>query len=203
MKVEKAYPGIAFRRKSRNWWARLARMPAECVHLQEDSKWMATFIPDTLYLKGKPMARRKPSRPEASLCRDCLLGELEQELRQFRGRVLGFEPDAAEFSQYFFVGREEFIQAGLEPTVAAAIARRLGEPFGDCERCDQGATWLWITREQVPSLDDAARIAMARAETLCPVHGAQRLCETFRGIEEANIFYINVPHGDAGAYLWI
>src|SRR4029077_14666786 len=51
MRLEQAYPEIRFRWRSRNWLARLMRMPAECEHLEHDGAWMATFIPDTLYLR--------------------------------------------------------------------------------------------------------------------------------------------------------
>ena len=69
---------------------------------------MATYTPDTLYLQGKAAVQRQPARPEVSLCRACLLGELEDELARYRGRVLAFEPDGDAFSQYFFVGRAGF-----------------------------------------------------------------------------------------------
>jgi hypothetical protein len=38
--------------------------------------------------------------------------------------------------------------------------------MGECASCDRPGAWLWFSREEVPSLDDVARIAMARAETL-------------------------------------
>jgi hypothetical protein len=202
MKLEQAYPDIAFRWRSRNWWARLSRVPPECVHLENDGAWMATFVPDTLYLCGKASVLRQPARPEASLCRACLVSELEKELSQYHGRVVAFEPDAA-FTQYFFVGAPEFSDAGLQPEVAAAITRRLELPVGDCEQCERRATWLWISHEQVPSLDETGRIAMASGEALCAKHGAHKLCEAFARIGEANLFYVNVPYGDAGVYLWI
>jgi hypothetical protein len=203
MRLEQAYPELRFRRRSRNWWARLMRMPAECEHLEHDGAWMATFIPDTLYLRGKASVRRRPARPEVSLCLACLRGEMEKDLPRFPGRVIAFEPDTAEFTQYFFVGSDEFAAAGLQPEVAAAIARRLDQPMDTCASCDRRATWLWFSREEVPSLDDVARIAMARAETLCPLHGARKLLGSFAGTPDANLFYVNVPYGESGAYVWI
>src|SRR6266850_1669803 len=104
--LDKAYPGISFRPRSRNWWARLMRWPAECVHLEAGHTWMATFIPDTLYLRGKPASRRQPSRPEVSVCRDCLTGVMEKELASYAGRMVAFEPDGETFTQYFFVGKD-------------------------------------------------------------------------------------------------
>jgi hypothetical protein len=203
MQLDRAYPEIPFHWRSRNWWARLTRVPAECVHLQSDPGWAAMFVPDLLYLRGKPSARREPARPEVSLCRACLEGQMEKELSQYRGRVVAFEPDGAAFSQYFFVGTPEFADAGLQPEVAAAITRRLEQPSGDCERCDRPATWLWFSRDQVPSLDEVGRIAMARAESLCAKHGPARLCQAFAELGEANLHYVNVPYGESGAYLWI
>src|ERR1700751_625553 len=84
MRLEQAYPEIRFRWRSRNWWARLVRMPAECEHLEHDGAWMATFIPDTLYLRGKASLRRQPARPEVSLCLACLTNAMQKELPAFR-----------------------------------------------------------------------------------------------------------------------
>jgi len=203
MRLEQAYPEIRFRWRSRNWWARLTRMPAECQHLENEGAWMATFIPDTLYLRGKASHRRRPARPEVSLCLACLKQQMEKELPHFPGRVIAFEPDGAEFSQYFFVGSDEFSAAGLQPEVASAISRRLDQPMDDCASCDRPATWLWFSRDEVPTLDDVARIAMARAETLCSCHGPRKLLESFARAPEANLFYVNVPYGESGAYVWI
>ena len=203
MKLDKAYPSIPFLWRSRNWWARLTRVPAECVHLQTEPAWAATFVPDLLYLRGRASVRRQPIRPEVSLCRACLEGELQRELAQHPGRVIAFEPDSQIFSQYFFVGTHDFTAAGLQPEVAAAIARRLELPLGDCEVCERRASWLWLSQEQVPSLDEVNRIAMARGASLCAAHGAERLCRTFAQQNEANLHYVNVPYGDSGAYLWI
>ena len=203
MRLEQAYPQISFRWRSRNWWARLSRVPPECVHLEHGSDWMATFIPDTLYLRGKASVRRQPARPEVSLCRECLLGELERELSQHRGRVVAFEPDGSAFTQYFFVGTEEFSDAGLQPEVAQAISRRLLQPMGDCQACHEAANWLWFSKEQIPSLDEVGRIATARGEEFCARHGAEKLCAAFTDVKDANLFYVNTPYGDAGAYVWI
>ena len=203
MKLEQAYPNIPFYWRSRNWWARLTRTPPECVHLQTDGMWMATFIPDTLYLRGKSSVRRRPARPEVSLCLACLSGELEKELSIHDGRVIAFEPDGENFTQYFFVATDEFLPAGLQPEVAAALTRRLDQPFGQCAECDRPAKWLWLSREAVPDLDDVAKIAMASGQTLCAAHGARKLCQALATIPEANLFYVNVPYGSAGAYLWI
>jgi hypothetical protein len=201
--LEKAYPGVAFHWRSRNWWARLTRVPPECVHLQHEATWMATYIPDTLFLRGKASVRRRPARPEVSLCRACLLAQLEVELAAHPGRIVAFEPDSSSFTQYFFVSTPDFAAAGLQPETATAISRRLGLPSGDCDACELPAAWLWISREEVANLDDVGHISMARGQSLCSRHGARRLCESLGGISEANLFYVNVPYGEAGAYLWI
>src|SRR5258708_35043736 len=133
--LDQAYPGISFRPRSRNWWARLMRWPAECVHLEAGHAWMATFIPDTLYLRGKPAPRRDLIRPEVSICLDCLTGLLEPELAKFPGRTVAFEPDGESFTQYFFVERSDFAAAGLRPEVAAAIEKRAGNIAGACGAC--------------------------------------------------------------------
>ncbi len=200
---EEAYPGIRFLPRSRNWWARLKGVPAECEHLEGEVHWMATLVPDTLYLRGRATTRRELVRPEVSLCRECLLGFLEEELAAYRGRVIAFEPDAESFSQYFFVAPEDFEAAGVLPEVAAAISERLSGDEARCARCSAGATWLWLSRAEVSSLDEAGRIRSERGEGLCAEHGAQRICAGLKRIPEANLFYMNLPYGEAGAYLWI
>jgi hypothetical protein len=205
MAVEAAYPDILFRAKSRNWWARLTRVPAECQHLETEFAWMATYAPDTIYLRGKGRTRHEPARPEVSLCRACLLGQLEPELIEYEGRVVAFEPDAANFSQYFFVSAEEFDAAGLQPAVSAAIAARLKSRSEACEHegCARRATWLWLSRAEVASLDDFGSIGHAAGQRLCARHGAAKLSAAFVGIPEANLFYVNAPYGESGAYVWI
>jgi len=203
MAVEVAYPDIAFRAKSRNWWARLTRVPAECVHLELEHAWMATFIPDTLYLRGKAAPHRESLRPEVSLCRACLVGLLETELAGYPGRVVAFEPDAEGFSQYFFVAAADFTAAGIVPAVAQAVERRLAESPGTCQECARPARWLWLPRQEVANLDDVGSIAGAPGSRFCAAHGAAQLCDALAALREANLFYVNVPYGEAGAYVWI
>lgn len=188
------------------------RAPAECVHLESEFAWMAALAPDDLYLRGK-RARRHSSngaaaRPEVSLCRQCLLDVLEPELASYRGRMVAFEPDEEAFSQYFFVARADFEAAGLRPEVQGAIEKRLAESgHGECQSlgaaCSRPAKWLWLSRQEVADLDEAEAISSAPGRWLCATHGAEKLCRWFAGIEEANVLYINVPYGEAGAYLWI
>ncbi len=201
--LDQAYPGISFRPRSRNWLARLMRWPAECVHLETGHAWMATFIPDTLYLRGKPASRRQPARPEVSVCLDCLSGLLEAELAAYAGRVVAFEPDGETFTQYFFVGRDDFEAAGLLPEVAEAIGKRADNLKGPCADCGAAASWLWISRREVSSLDQTERIEESPGALYCAKHGAAKLCGALDKINEANLFYVNVPYGDSGAYLWI
>ena len=205
MRLEEAYPDIMFRAKSRNWWARLTRVPAECQHLETEFAWMATYAPDTIYLRGKGRTRHDPARPEVSLCRACLLGQLEPELAEYEGRVVAFEPDAENFSQYFFVSAEEFDAAGLQAEVGRAIAARLKSTAGQCEHqgCARRATWLWLSRAEVANLDDFGSIGNAAGQKLCARHGAANLCAAFAGIAEANLFYVNAPYAETGAYVWI
>jgi len=201
--LEQAYPGIAFRRRTRNWWARLTRVPPECVHLETEPAWAATLVPDTLYLRGRAAPRRQALRPEVSLCRGCLLGVLAAELAAYAGRVVAFEPDAEKFSQYFFVAAPDFDAAGLRPEVAAAIGARLAGLGGACCECTRAAAWLWVPRQEVPSLDEVALIGAAPGRRLCATHGTAALCGAFEAYDEANLFYVNVPYGEAGAYVWI
>ena len=201
--LDQAYPGISFRRKSRNWLARLMRWPAECIHLETGHPWVATFIPDTLYLRGKAAPRRSPLRPEVSVCLACLAGLLQPELAAYPGRVVGFEPDGESFTQYFFVGRDDFAAAGLRQEVAAAIEKRLEKFGGACSECGRPATWLWISRREVSSLDQTERIEESPGAVYCAKHGAAKLCEALAKVDEANLFYVNVPYGDSGAYVWI
>src|ERR1700720_3826347 len=59
---DEAYPGIEILPRSRNWWAWLKGTPPECVHLGEECDWIATLLPDTLYLRGKRSTKREPPR---------------------------------------------------------------------------------------------------------------------------------------------
>jgi hypothetical protein len=198
-----AYPTIEFSRRSRNWWSWLKGTPPECVHLEDNAGWAATLLPDTLYLQGKRSITRECPRPEVSLCRDCLIQVAEPELIAYPGRLLAFEPDPEVFTQYFFLSVPDFERAGLKPEVAQAIEHRLRQTPETCASCEQAATWLWFSREQVPSLDDVQRIREAPGEWLCARHGSQKLCRAFERIAEANVFYINLPFGESGAYVWI
>lgn len=164
---------------------------------------MATLLPDTLYLRGKRAQRREPARPEVSLCRDCLLEIADPGLKSFPGHVVAFEPDAEIFTQYFFVAAPDFGAAGLAPEVSAAIEKRLAQTGQRCAECERPASWLWLSREQVTTLDQFDRISEAPGEWFCPDHGAGMLCVAFKRIAEANVFYMNLPYGEAGAYVWI
>jgi hypothetical protein len=203
-RLEEAYPGIEFRSRTRSWFARLMRVPPECVHLETQQDWMAGFAPDTLYLRGKKAPRRSGGRrPEVSLCRACLFGLLGPELEHFNGRVAAFEPDGGSVSQYFFLAAQDFAAAGLESQVAEAIESRLKRLSGECEVCSGAATWLWFSRRDVESLDQADRIAQSPGELLCAAHGTDRLCRALGALPDANLFYLNAPYGDSGAYVWI
>jgi hypothetical protein len=201
--LEQAYPGILFRRKSINWFARLMRWPAECIHLEADQSWAATFIPDTLYLRGKAAPRRSPSRPGISVCLKCFTALLQSELAAYPGRVVAFEPDSKIFTQYFFVAQDDFAAAGLRPEVAEAIRMRIEKLRGACSECNASATWLWISRREVSSLDQTERIEVSPGAMYCARHGAANLCEVLGKIDEANLFYVNAPYGDSGTYVWI
>jgi len=203
LRVEQAYPGLSIRPRSRSLLAWLMRWPVECVHLEHGHHWMATFLPDTLYLRGKARLRREPARSEVSVCFDCLAGLLEPELAASPGRVVAFEPDGESFTQYFFVGTEDFAAAGVRSEVAAAIEARLAKLEGPCSDCGQPATWLWISRREVSSLDQTERIENSPGAFFCAKHGAAKMCAALGQVEEANLFYVNAPYGDAGAYLWI
>jgi hypothetical protein len=203
LNVVEAYPGISIRPRSHNWWARLMHWPAECIHLENGHHWMATFIPDTLYLRGKARLRRNPARPEVSVCLDCLAHLLEPELAASPSRVVAFEPDGENFTQYFFLGTDDFAAAGLRSEVAAAILTRLAELDGECSDCGQPATWLWISRREVSNLDQTERIASSPGALFCARHGAAKLCDALGQVPEANLFYINAPYGESGAYVWI
>jgi hypothetical protein len=200
---EEAYPRIEFSPGGRGLLAWLRDKSPRCVHLERNSPWSAKLVPDVLYVRGKRSPTRETLRPEVSLCRDCLIGTVEGEFAAYRGNVVAFEPDAELFSQYFFVGAPDFERAGLRPEVARAIERRLAESGNRCAECERPATWLWLSREQVESLDEVERIGEAPGEWLCAEHGAQELCGAFARITEANLFYVNLPYGEAGAYVWI
>ncbi|HUJ30564.1 MAG TPA: hypothetical protein VLY23_04745 [Candidatus Acidoferrum sp.] len=201
---EVAYPRVEISRRSRSWWSWLKARPPACIHLdRRDAAWLATLLPDTLYLRGKSSLTRTPGRPEISLCRECLVDTIQDELAAYPGRTLAFEPDPELFTQYFFVGAPDFEGAGLKPDVAQALTHRLERNDRTCEACDRPATWLWFSREQVPSLDEVDRIREESAEAFCPKHGAQKLCRALEAIPMASLYYVNLPYGESGAYLWI
>jgi hypothetical protein len=200
---DEAYPRIEIAPSSRNWWARLKGTPAECIHVRVECVWIATLLPDTLYLRGKRAQRRETVRPEVTLCRDCLLDTIESELADYDGRVVAFEPDAEIFTQYFFVAANDFEAAGLALETASAIEKRLAQTAESCAECSRQATWLWFSREAITSLDEFEKIHDAQGERFCAAHGAQKLASAFEKIAEVNVFYMNLPYGEAGAYVWI
>jgi hypothetical protein len=203
--THKAYPELSFRWRSDNLISRLLDMPAECIHLESHSPWMATFLPDNLYLQGRNVKLRDARRPEVSLCRECFAKVFENEAAGYKGRVVAFEPDAESVTQCFFVAAPDFDLAGVEPAVAQAIGARLAQDDGSksCQECQRAATWLWFSREQVPHLDAVDKISTVAGEYFCAEHGAQKLCRALTSIEHVNLFYVNAPYGEGGAYLWI
>lgn len=202
--IHDAYPELSFRWRSANWFSRLIGLAAECEHLESHSPWMATFLPDNLYLRGKSVKLREPRRPEVSLCRECFAKVFEREVAAGAGRVVAFEPEPEGVTQCFFVAQEDFEAAGVEPALAQAVAAKLGQ-FDDskrCLECRRAATWLWFSRESVPHLDATEELARASGEFFCAQHGAQRICRALTDAERANLYYVNAPYGEAGAYVW-
>jgi hypothetical protein len=202
IQVETSYPGIHFLTRTRSWYWRLRGFPPECEHLEGDPHWMALLQPDVVYLRGKCAKRRDPVRPEASLCRDCLLHVLSNEIATHEGKVVAFEPDPANFSQYFYVAAEDNEAAGVTPELAAVLDHRLKTLPAACHRCSAAAAWLWFTRDEIVSLEETEKIQAAVGEALCPNHAAQQMRAMLERIAAANIFFINLPYGAAGAYLW-
>ena len=171
--------------------------------MDREAPWAATLLPDTLYLRGKRSLTREPARPEVSLCRECLIDTVASEFAAYAGKVVAFEPDAEAFTQYFFLGAPDFERAGLKPEVSRAIELRLAQKDRTCGVCRQAGTWLWFSHEEVASLDEVQRIREAPGESFCAGHGSEKLCRAFESISEANLFYMNLPYGEAGAYVWI
>jgi hypothetical protein len=205
-RVTAAYPEIEFQPRTLTFFAQLRRTPPECVHLNhigQTNFWAATLSPDVLYLRGKMKAMRENPRPDVSLCRDCSLEFLERELSAFRGRVIGFEPDGENVTQYFFVPRGDFQSAGLKADLSEAIGRRIERLSGSCEICSATARWIWFSRSDVQSLDDFGSVSSAQGRQLCANHGAAELCAALAKIEQCNLLYVNIPSGEAGAYVWI
>jgi hypothetical protein len=201
---DEAYPRIQFLPSSRNWWAWLKGTAPECIHLRDGVPWMTSLLPDTLYLGGKKAQRREPARPEVSLCHACWADTIAGELESFPHRVVAFEPDPEVFTQYFFVAKVDFDAVGLTPETAGAISKRLEQGAQICSECSNGAKWLWFSRETVTSLDEVERISDGSSgEWFCAKHGVRKFLAVFERVAEANIFYMNLPYGEAGAYVWI
>jgi len=201
--LEEAYPRIDFLSNSRNWWARLKGTPPECVHLRDGHHWIATLLPDTLFLRGKRLDRRIPARPEVMLCLDCLAEAAQREIGAYPGRVVAFEPDAQSFSQFFFLAPEDFEMAGVTPELAEAVRAKLESDGRVCEDCRAPASWIWFSRRDVPSLDDVEKIRESAGRAYCAAHGVRRLWQTFGEMKEASVYYMNLPYGESGAFLWI
>lgn len=203
--IREAYPELSFRWRTANWLSRLVRLPAECVHLERHSPWMATFLPDNLFLQGKNVKLRNPRRPEVSLCRDCFARVFEKEVSQYQGSVVAFEPDPESVTQYFFVAAPDFDRAGVESALAEAVGARLAcdlDHSKSCQDCQRPATWLWFPRGRVRNLDAVDQIREVAGEHFCAIHGAHALCSALGSIEHLNLFYVNAPYGEGGAYLW-
>lgn len=197
-----AYPGIEYHARSRNWWAWLKGTAPECVHLAHEHSWVVTLIPDTLYLRGKRAMRRDPVRPEVVLCRDCLAEVAIGDMEQYGGKVAAFEP-SSEFTQYFFVAAPDFEAAGLAPEVRTAIEERLDRELPPCSACEKASTWLWFSREQVPGLNEVNSIREKPGEPFCAAHGVRKMCSAFEKIAQADLYYMNLPYGESGAYVGI
>ena len=100
----------------------------------------------------------------------------------------------ARVSRNIFLWRsDDFAAAGLRPEVAAAIEKRAGEISGACSDCGAPATWLWISRREVSSLDQTERIENSSGALFCARHGAAKLCDALGKVQEANLFYVNAP----------
>jgi hypothetical protein len=205
-RVTAAYPDIEFQPRTLTFFAQLRRTPPECVHLDQMPQgrfWAATMSPDVLFLRGKAKPVRENPRPDISLCCDCALDFLERELSEFRGRVVAFEPDGENAAQYFFVPRDEFHAAGIATELSEAIGRRIDRLSGSCDECSATARWIWFSRGEVHSLDDFGSVSNAQGRQLCAKHGAAALCSALEKIEQCNLLYVNIPSGEAGAYVWI
>lgn len=200
---DEAYPTVEILPRSRNWWAWLKGSAPECIHLGEPCDWIATLIPDTLYLRGKKSIKRDPARPELTMCLSCLSDTAGENLGRHDGRVIAFEPDPELFSQYFFVAPEDFEGVGLRPEVGEAIAKRLEADLPPCEECGDASSWLWFSRSQIESLDEVDKIAAEPGHPLCAQHGADRMFQSFDRMHQANVYYMNLPYEAAGAYVWI
>jgi hypothetical protein len=166
---------------------------------------MTTYAPDTLYLRGQPRLVCEPARPEVSVCRECLLGHFRPALEEWNGKLLALEPPVEGMAQYFYLAQTDFEAAGLLSEVAGAISARLGALRGECsvEACRRPARWLWLSRLEIPALENVAALRQSPGALYCARHGAARLCDHFAGMEQANLEYLNLPYGDSGAFLWI
>jgi len=163
---------------------------------------MATVLPDIVFFVGQSYMRRERLRPEALLCRECLMDVVKSDTGAYKGRIVAFEPDPS-LTQYFFTSAPDFAPAGMTAEVEEAIAERLAQDSGNCAACDRNATWLWFPRAQVASLDDFQRIRDSAGERLCATHGAQKLRKAFEKIDKAKLSFVNLPYGESGAYVWI
>ena len=145
-----AYPHVEFLPRSRNWWSWLKGTPAECIHLGEECKWIATLVPDIIFLRGKRGKRHDVVRPDITLCRDCLAETSAPEMAEYEGRVVAFAPDPALLTQYFFVRERRFRRGG------ACTGR------DECNLRAAGAEW-----RRVPDLRPRGDVAVVPTRSGC------------------------------------
>ena len=120
-----------------------------------------------------------------------------------RGARGGVRTGSGTFHAVFFCGAGGFRGSGTAAGSGAGDCCAAERSATVCGECGFPAKWLWFSREQVPSLDEVEKIAAAPGEWYCAKHGARNLLAAFARIADANIFYMNLPYGEAGAYVWI
>ncbi len=167
----------------------------------------ATLLPDTLYLRGKRVVQSRAS-PARNRSVPHLLDEyLVRRTRRISAASSSPSSPTPRSCHAIFFRRAKRISqpAGLAPDVAAAIEKRLARRIWRvCTMFDRWQLGFGCreTKWQASMKSNRSATRPGRA-SLCAAHGAAKLCEAFEDIPEANLFYMNLPYGEAGAYLWI
>lgn len=201
-----AYPSIPLAPPA-PWWQRLFSKPAlACAHGRIGHAGAAGSIalqPDQVRLRNDVQtAVRQPPRPAISLCPDCLLTLLEQELTGGNRRVIAFEPSKEGLAAYAFVEQEHLGDSGLRAEDVIHCQSLVAEPLGGCQKCGQPALLLLVKRGLTTASGQLTTFRGGK-EYYCLAHGSERLLGLLheRLPKRTPVGYFNFPYGERGVYI--
>lgn len=197
----RAYAAITLRPPP-PWWQRLfARRAPACAHAA--SAGAIALEPDRVRLRnGAQAAVRQPPRPAITVCPDCLLALLQEELKNSERRIIAFEPAKEGARAYAFIEQQHLGDSGLAAEDVIHCQSLVAEPLGGCQKCGNPALFLLVKRG---STTESSQLASFRGgkEYYCPAHGRERLLGLLRERlpQGAAVEYFNFPYGERGVYV--